>query len=105
MSYMHSAWNWLDLLVVFTGWISILPSGGLNMRFLLVFKVLRPLRSLTVMPQMRLLVNTVLRATMRLGQFCIMVIFLFSVFSIVGLNFWAGAMYRQCRTTKAPVFD
>eukprot|EP00427_Karlodinium_veneficum_P059745 CAMPEP_0169385084 /NCGR_PEP_ID=MMETSP1017-20121227/43865_1 /TAXON_ID=342587 /ORGANISM="Karlodinium micrum, Strain CCMP2283" /LENGTH=1806 /DNA_ID=CAMNT_0009485871 /DNA_START=606 /DNA_END=6023 /DNA_ORIENTATION=+ len=34
-----------------------------------------------------------------------MVVFLFSVFSIVGLNFWAGAMYRLCRTTQDPVWD
>jgi hypothetical protein len=104
-SYLRSAWNWLDLIVVLTGLIGLLPSVGLNLRFLLVFKVLRPLRSLTVMPQMRLLVNTVLLSIKRLGQFCIMVVFLFSVFSIVGLNFWAGVTYRQCRETKDPEWD
>lgn len=104
-TYLRNGWNWLDFVVVISGWLDELPSDSANLRFLLVFKVLRPLRSLTVMPQMRLLVNTVLQSMKRLTQFCLMVAFLFSVFSIVGLNFWAGVMYRQCRTTENPLWD
>mmetsp|Transcript_57180 Transcript_57180/g.100037 ORF Transcript_57180/g.100037 Transcript_57180/m.100037 type:complete len:1956 (+) Transcript_57180:179-6046(+) len=104
-SYLRSGWNWLDFIVVISGWLDELPSDSANLRFLLVFKVLRPLRSLTVMPQMRLLVNTVLQSMKRLTQFCLMVVFLFSVFSIVGLNFWAGVMYRQCRTDENPKWN
>lgn len=68
-TYLRNGWNWLDFVVVISGWLDELPSDSANLRFLLVFKVLRPLRSLTVMPQMRLLVNTVLQSMKRLTQF------------------------------------
>lgn len=105
-SYLRNAWNWLDAVVVVTGWASILPLGNTsNWRFLLVFKVLRPLRAITVNSEMKVLVDAVLISLRRLSQFCFMLCFTFCVFGIIGLNFWAGVMFRQCRSQPKPTWD
>jgi RsiW-degrading membrane proteinase PrsW (M82 family) len=51
-SYLRDPWNWLDFVVVISALVGfILPGSSLS--FLRVFKVLRPLRSLNKVPQMR----------------------------------------------------
>jgi hypothetical protein len=105
-SYLRDGWNWLDFVVVVTGLVGVLPlDGSLDLSFLRVFRVLRPLRSLTVMPEMRVLVNTVLRSIPRLADVLGMALFLFLIFGIMGINFWGGVLFRQCRVTEKPVFN
>jgi hypothetical protein len=101
-AYLRDAWNWLDALVVITGVLSMLLDGG-SLSFLRVFRVLRPLRSLSVLPRMRLLVNTVLLSIPRLLNVAGMAIFLLTVFGILGMNFWNGVMHRRCRLTPQPL--
>jgi hypothetical protein len=106
-SYLRDGWNWLDFVVVVSGIVGVLPldqdSG--NLGWLRVFRVLRPLRSLTVMPQMRILVNTVLKSIPRLVDVMGMAMFLFVVFGIMGVMFFNGTMSRTCRVTETPVWD
>lgn len=104
-SYLRNGWNWLDFVVVVTGIIGELPlDASIDLSFLRVFRVLRPLRSLTVMPEMRVLVNTVLAAIPRLADVLGMALFLFLVFGIMGINFWGGVLFRQCRAIEKPEF-
>lgn len=111
-SYLRDGWNWLDFVVVVSGIISLangMSSDGEedsgNLGWLRVFRVMRPLRSLTVMPQMRILVNTVLKSIPRLVDVMGMAVFLFIVFGIMGVMFWNGVMSRTCRITEHPVWD
>jgi hypothetical protein len=102
-SYLRDGWNWLVFIVVVTGLVSEMEAGSSNLSFLRVFRVLRPLRSLTVLPEMRVLVNTVLQSIPRLIDVMNMALFLFLIFGIMGINFWGGVMFRQCRATPNPV--
>jgi hypothetical protein len=103
-AYLRDAWNWLDFVVVVTGWIMLFASGD-GFAFLRVFRVLRPLRSLTMLRQMRLLVNTVIESISGLLNVTLMAIFIFMVFAIIGITLWGGIFYRQCRSTPAPTLS
>mmetsp|Transcript_59235 Transcript_59235/g.105254 ORF Transcript_59235/g.105254 Transcript_59235/m.105254 type:complete len:1938 (-) Transcript_59235:102-5915(-) len=101
-SYMRDMWNWLDFVVVVTGIMEQLEVGG-GIGFLRLFRILRPLRSLNAVPQMKVLVNTVLSSIPRLGNVSIMGIFLFLIFGILGVSLLNGIFFRSCRLTPNPV--
>jgi hypothetical protein len=101
LAYLCDAWNWLDFIVVVTGWVSLLADGG-GFAFLRVFRVLRPLRSLTMLPEMRVLVNTILTSIPKLFNVILMGLFIFTVFAIIGITLWGGIFYRQCRSIPHP---
>lgn len=104
-TYLHDLWNWLDFLVVVTGLITLaMGSEDNNLSFLRTVRVLRPLRTLSAMPGMRVLVNTVFLSLHRLMQdVVIMAFFLLTVFGILGLHFWGGVLHRLCRVTPQPL--
>lgn len=58
-SYMRDAWNWLDFFVVLSSLLTALP-GIENVSGLRTFRLFRPLRSLSTLPSMRILVGTLL---------------------------------------------
>merc|ERR1719247_1025566 len=77
---------------------SVLPP----MTYLRVVRVLRPLRSLTILREMKIIVNTVLLSFNRLGNVLLMALFLMTIFGILGINFFSGFQYRHCRTSAIP---
>ena len=54
--YLRDGWNWLDFTVVITALIQ--NFGVTNVSSLRTFRLFRPLRSLSAVPSMKLLVNT-----------------------------------------------
>mmetsp|Transcript_55141 Transcript_55141/g.124132 ORF Transcript_55141/g.124132 Transcript_55141/m.124132 type:complete len:1891 (+) Transcript_55141:150-5822(+) len=103
-SYLRDPWNVLDFIVVCSGVVErIAPGGVSSLNVLRLFRLLRPLRSLNAVPQMKVLVNTVLSSILKLGNVIILGTFLFMVLGIVGISLMHGIFYRQCHTTKDPV--
>jgi len=68
-----------------------------------VIRVLRPLRSLTIVPGMRLLVMSLLRSIPALLEVLLLLLFAFAIFGILGLQLWVGLFHSRCRLTEAPV--
>ena len=60
-AYLSDAWNWLDFTVVVTSLLNEIPSmrGVSGLR---TFRLFRPLRSLTTMPSMRILIGTLMQS-------------------------------------------
>eukprot|EP00421_Protoceratium_reticulatum_P005607 CAMPEP_0168363876 /NCGR_PEP_ID=MMETSP0228-20121227/3920_1 /TAXON_ID=133427 /ORGANISM="Protoceratium reticulatum, Strain CCCM 535 (=CCMP 1889)" /LENGTH=1902 /DNA_ID=CAMNT_0008376623 /DNA_START=137 /DNA_END=5845 /DNA_ORIENTATION=+ len=105
-AYLRNPWNWLDFVVVVDANVQYLPffdTGGLN--FLRLFRALRPLRSLNAVPQMKVLVNTVIVSIPKLGHVTLMGVFLYFVFGIAGMTLMEGVFYRRCRLTPNPTFN
>jgi len=99
-------WNWLDLVVVITGWMTIDPNNGDGIgSSLRIFRALRPLRSMTMLPELRKYVITVLNSIRGLIDVMLMAIFIFTVFAIIGITLWGGIFYRRCRKTQNPVLS
>eukprot|EP00929_Paragymnodinium_shiwhaense_P090912 TRINITY_DN50994_c0_g1_i1.p1 TRINITY_DN50994_c0_g1~~TRINITY_DN50994_c0_g1_i1.p1 ORF type:complete len:1913 (-),score=432.16 TRINITY_DN50994_c0_g1_i1:94-5832(-) len=102
-TYLRDTWNWLDFIVVVSGLVEHIPgTSDSGLGFLRLFRVLRPLRSLNAVPQMKVLVNTVLSSIPRLGNVAVMGAFLFVVFGIVGMTMMRGVLYRRCYQTRTP---
>lgn len=108
-SYLHDPWNWIDFTVVVIGlaqaFVSLSTQEGNSsvLSGLRTVRMLRPLRTLTALPNMRKLVNTVLMSLPGLKDVVIMALFLLTVFGILGIQFWGGKMHRLCRVTPQPL--
>jgi hypothetical protein len=104
-SYFADRWNWLDLFVVFTGWISVTP-GLPSIAVVRTFRAIRPLKSVTAIPGLQALVISILNSLPALGGVLILLGFVFLLFGIGGLQIFGGPyMHTRCRLTPYPVIN
>jgi len=100
--YLRDAWNWLDFIVVVTALLGVIP-GMKNVSGLRTFRLFRPLRSLSALPSMRILVNTLLSSVVQLSNILALAVFFFAIFAILGISLWSGLIHQRCRVTPAPI--
>jgi hypothetical protein len=84
-AYLRDAWNIMDFMIIISGYFSIFASSSINISSLRVFRVLRPLRTITKIEGLRLLVNALIAALPLLRDTIIVLIFFFMVFAIAGV--------------------
>lgn len=101
-SYLRDGWNVMDFVVVTTGLMTTVP-GMPNVSAFRTVRVLRPLRSLTVVPGMRLLVTSLLRSIPALLNVVALLLFVFAIFGILGIQIWQGLLHARCRLTEYPI--
>jgi hypothetical protein len=82
--YLRDGWNWLDFTVVVTALLQAIPGMG-NVSAIRTFRLFRPLRSLSAIPSMKLLVNTLLNSVSQLSNILILDTFFIFTFAIFGL--------------------
>ena len=97
-TYLRDPWNWLDFIVVITGVLSFLPSISANLLALRTFRLIRPLKSISFMPNMRLFITTLINSIVDLGTVFLMMIFFCLIFAILGLSLWSDRFHYKCRT-------
>ena len=115
--YLRDPWNILDFVVVLVGWVSSdYPFLGLDggegsgllgtsvgsvggLRTLRTFRALRPLRTIQRMPGMRLVVMVLFECAPVFINICFIVFFFFTVFAIMGVQFFAGRFWT-CNDTS-----
>jgi hypothetical protein len=97
-SYMRDAWNLLDITIVTTGYIGYLPSsgGGTNLASLRSFRVIRPLRTISSVEGLRVIVSALVAALPPLVDAGIVLLFFHIIFGIAGLQMFAGAFKKTC---------
>ena len=78
-SYLRDAWNWLDFIVVVSSLLTEIPALQ-SVSGMRTFRLLRPLRSLTTMPSMKILISTLLASVAQLGGVLVLAIFFFTIF-------------------------
>ena len=61
-AYLWSTWNWLDFLVVVVGWLTLTGATTGGMSALRSVRVLRPLRTITRVRGMKVLVSSLISA-------------------------------------------
>ena len=101
-SYLRNPWNWLDFVVVVIGYLSIFNIGG-NLSGLRTFRVLRPLKTMTTVPGMKVIVSSMLASIPALSGVLLLAGFFFVVFGIIGVQLWGGVLKSRCfyNTTSA----
>eukprot|EP00291_Cryptomonas_curvata_P015392 CAMPEP_0172151160 /NCGR_PEP_ID=MMETSP1050-20130122/65_1 /TAXON_ID=233186 /ORGANISM="Cryptomonas curvata, Strain CCAP979/52" /LENGTH=445 /DNA_ID=CAMNT_0012819215 /DNA_START=59 /DNA_END=1393 /DNA_ORIENTATION=- len=97
-TYLSTAWNWLDIVVVIIGTIELLPTGSSagNLSALRSFRVLRPLRVITKVKPLRFLVIVILKSVPELRDVFSLCLFVWFVFGIIGVQLFQGATRGAC---------
>nr|BAA13136.2 voltage-dependent calcium channel [Heterololigo bleekeri] len=96
-SYLRNVWNIMDFVVVVTGFISIFPaSNSFDLRTLRAVRVLRPLKLVSGIPSLQVVLKSIIRAMAPLLQVCLLVLFAIVIFAIIGLEFYTGAFHKAC---------
>ena len=105
-AYMSDVWNRLDFFIVLISLLNFVPT--LNPGFLKTLRaarVLRPLKSISRLKAMKLLMSTILSSVMGLLNVCLFLGFVFGIFAILGLHVFNGKQYNFCRATEELIDD
>jgi voltage-gated sodium channel len=88
LRFFRGGWNWFDLVVV---GIALVPAtGGLSV--LRALRILRVLRLISVVPQMRMVIESVARSLPGLGSIALLLLIFFYVFAVLATKLF-GAEY------------
>lgn len=92
----------LDFVVVMAA-IGGKVEGVPNVSAMRSIRVLRPLKSVSKMPSMKIMVQSILHSLKMLSNVAAFLCFIFCLFAIIGTNFFMGAFDQRCRLTPAPI--
>lgn len=99
-AYLRNGWNLLDFTIVVIGMISTALSNlmkeGLDVKALRAFRVLRPLRLVSGVPSLQVVLNSILKAMIPLLHIALLVIFVIIIYAIIGLELFSGKMHKTC---------
>ncbi|XP_018341904.1 PREDICTED: muscle calcium channel subunit alpha-1 isoform X5 [Trachymyrmex septentrionalis] len=100
-AYLRNGWNLLDFTIVVIGMVStvltILMKEGFDVKALRAFRVLRPLRLVSGVPSLQVVLNSILRAMVPLLHIALLVLFVIIIYAIIGLELFSGKMHKTCR--------
>ncbi|XP_053122405.1 sodium channel protein type 4 subunit alpha isoform X2 [Hemicordylus capensis] len=107
--YFTNAWCWLDFLIVDVSLISLTANWmGYSelgaIKSLRTLRALRPLRALSRFEGMRVIVNALLGAIPSIMNVLLVCLIFWLIFSIMGVNLFAGKYYRCINTTTEERF-
>eukprot|EP01043_Picozoa_sp_COSAG02_P046569 COSAG02_NODE_4370_length_5442_cov_338.841475_1_plen_851_part_00 len=99
-TYLQSAWNILDAIVVLTAWLPyVLPNSSSSGGAIRAFRLLRPLRTINRFPGLKRLVTTILMSIPQMQVLAIMVLIYVFTFAVVAVQLWQGAMRQRCHSS------
>ncbi|XP_053313773.1 voltage-dependent L-type calcium channel subunit alpha-1S isoform X2 [Spea bombifrons] len=116
-AYLRNAWNILDFTIVSVGLFAIgleqinklqgvtAPGGsGFNVKALRAFRVLRPLRLVSGVPSLQVVLNSIIKAMIPLLHIALLVLFMIIIYAIVGLELFSGKMHKTCYYAGTDVY-
>uniref|UniRef100_A0A3Q2VCQ3 Voltage-dependent L-type calcium channel subunit alpha n=1 Tax=Haplochromis burtoni TaxID=8153 RepID=A0A3Q2VCQ3_HAPBU len=112
-AYIRSGWNLLDFIIVIVGLFSVMAEamtdhkpgeahhaagkpGGLDVKALRAFRVLRPLRLVSGVPSLQIVLNSIMKAMVPLLHIGMLVMFVIIIYAIIGLELFIGRMHKTC---------
>ncbi|XP_047540541.1 muscle calcium channel subunit alpha-1 isoform X3 [Vanessa atalanta] len=99
-SYLRNGWNLLDFTIVVIGMVSTVLSSifkdAFDVKALRAFRVLRPLRLVSGVPSLQIVLNSILKAMVPLLHIALLVIFVIIIYAIIGLELFSGKMHKTC---------
>ncbi|KAL9879794.1 calcium voltage-gated channel subunit cacophony isoform 17-T17 [Glossina fuscipes fuscipes] len=103
-SYLRNIWNIMDFFVVVTGFMTQFPQLGQNvdLRTLRAIRVLRPLKLVSGIPSLQVVLKSIIKAMAPLLQIGLLVLFAIVIFAIIGLEFYSGTLHKTCYSLEDP---
>ena len=79
--FMKSGWNIFDLVIVIG---SLIPAGGTGVLLARLLRVFRVLRLVSMVPELRILINALLKAIPRMGYIVLLMFVIFYIYAAIG---------------------
>jgi len=83
--FFKSGWNIFDTIIVIG---SLIPSGGTGVLLARLLRVFRVLRLVSMVPELRLLINALLKAIPRMGYIALLMFVIFYIYAAIGSMFF-----------------
>lgn len=83
--FFHSGWNIFDTVIVIG---SLIPAGGSGVLIARLLRVFRVLRLVSMVPELRLLINALLKAIPRMGYIALLMFVIFYIYAAIGSMFF-----------------
>ncbi|KAG1973754.1 calcium channel, voltage-dependent, L type, alpha 1S subunit, b [Pimephales promelas] len=108
-AYLRNCWNLLDFVIVFMGLFTLCvdtinsiagvpkeKGGGFDMKALRAFRVLRPLRLVSGVPSLQVVLSSILKSMLPLFHIALLVFFMVTIYAIMGLELFKCKMHKTC---------
>lgn len=80
-SFFKSGWNVFDTIIVIG---SLIPTGGSGVLLARLLRVFRVLRLVSMVPELRLLINALIKAIPRMGYIALLMFVIFYIYAAIG---------------------
>ncbi|XP_076140918.1 voltage-dependent N-type calcium channel subunit alpha-1B [Alosa pseudoharengus] len=105
-SYLRNGWNVMDFVVVLTGILTVAQStvgsatdkvgSEFDLRTLRAVRVLRPLKLVSGIPSLQVVLKSIMKAMVPLLQIGLLLFFAIVMFAIIGVEFYMGKFHTTC---------
>ncbi|XP_056156943.1 sodium channel, voltage-gated, type I like, alpha b isoform X1 [Lampris incognitus] len=103
-TFLRDPWNWLDFSVIVMAYITEFVNLG-NVSALRTFRVLRALKTISVIPGLKTIVGALIQSVKKLSDVMILTVFCLSVFALIGLQLFMGNLRQKCVRMPVPLND
>ncbi|XP_078519330.1 sodium channel protein type 5 subunit alpha-like isoform X1 [Lissotriton helveticus] len=94
-TFLRDPWNWLDFSVIVMAYATEFVDLG-NVSALRTFRVLRALKTISVIPGLKTIVGALIQSVRKLADVMILTVFCLSVFALIGLQLFMGNLRQKC---------
>ncbi|XP_030637700.1 sodium channel, voltage-gated, type I like, alpha b isoform X2 [Chanos chanos] len=94
-TFLRDPWNWLDFSVILMAYVTEFVNLG-NVSALRTFRVLRALKTISVIPGLKTIVGALIQSVKKLSDVMILTVFCLSVFALIGLQLFMGNLKQKC---------
>ncbi|XP_066508634.1 sodium channel protein type 2 subunit alpha-like [Hoplias malabaricus] len=99
-TFLRDPWNWLDFSVIVMAYVTEFVDLG-NVSALRTFRVLRALKTISVIPGLKTIVGALIQSVKKLADVMILTVFCLSVFALIGLQLFMGVLRQKCVRSAA----
>ncbi|KAM9323689.1 sodium channel protein type 2 subunit alpha-like [Pholidichthys leucotaenia] len=103
-TFLRDPWNWLDFSVIVMAYVTEFIDLG-NVSALRTFRVLRALKTISVIPGLKTIVGALIQSVKKLADVMILTVFCLSVFALIGLQLFMGLLRQKCVRSLAHCFN
>ncbi|XP_053349828.1 sodium channel, voltage gated, type V-like, alpha b [Clarias gariepinus] len=103
-TFLRDPWNWLDFSVIVMAYVTEFVDLG-NVSALRTFRVLRALKTISVIPGLKTIVGALIQSVKKLADVMILTVFCLSVFALIGLQLFMGNLRQKCVRSTANCFN
>lgn len=95
-AYIRDLWNVLDFVIVITSLLPIIIDIGFSVSALRAIRVLRPLRTITKVKALKMIVRTLFHSFSLVMDSLAILFMVMGIFAIAGMQLFGGTLKYRC---------